>query len=179
MRTGIRSWCNLLITPKVSPLTSGTSWQSLPSKSKHICAAAKYEAGMSESFFLTSVSLIWTRISKRWQIRFQTGLLLMGQTFCGPSGYIHSKTPLGINYGIVASSSATCLNAHASRTSTNQQTRGCEHAHNTHSSPDCTSAICEWTLGSSVGLPCQWKFKVSLGIRKQEGNADCSLYCLR
>lgn len=38
VRTGIRSWCDLMITLKVSPFTSDTLWQSLPSKSKLISA---------------------------------------------------------------------------------------------------------------------------------------------
>lgn len=167
-----------MITLKVSPFTSDTSWQSLPSKSKLISALPQIMGGMRKSSPLCVWVLSGHVSARDGGVGFHTGLLLMGQPFCGPSGYIHSKTPLGINYGTVASLSATCLNTHASQTSTNQQTHGCEHAHNTQNSPDCSAVTCGWTEGSSAGLSCQWKFEVSLRIRKQEGKMDCNHYSM-
>lgn len=91
VQTGIRSWCDLMITLKVSPLTSDTLWQSLPSKSKLISALPeKSSEGMNERgcFLppLLCLSLIWTRIRKKCGAGFHTRAAVNGSAFlCPPS----------------------------------------------------------------------------------------------
>lgn len=89
VQTGIRSWCDLMITLKVSPLTFDTLWQSLPSKSKLILALPeKSSEGMNERGGglppLLCMSLIWTRIGKKCGAGFHSRAAVNGSAFLCP-----------------------------------------------------------------------------------------------
>lgn len=135
----------------VSPFTFDTLWQSLPSKSKLISAVpAKYgrnELELSSHPCGVSVRVLSGHVSAEMgRVGFHACVcVLMGSAVPWPSGHTHSETPFGINYSTVMTSMDTCLNAHSSQTSTNQQARGREHTHNTRNRSDGSSVICGWT----------------------------------
>lgn len=96
VQTGIRSWCDLMITLKVSPLTSDTSWQSLPSKSKLILVLPKKSSeGMNERVFFCPLFCVWDLsglVSERnARLGFTQGLLLMGRLFCAPPSTLEDQ----------------------------------------------------------------------------------------